>query len=246
MAARKRSAEPLCLPSNWSFDGRKASGDKLKSRGNLKLCDEGKRVLQDIGDDKVAVICVTGPARSGKSYLLSKLVDDVSFDVGHEVFSKTTGIWVACSKCEIQEGEEKARIVLLDAEGVGAVTTEDEGASAEWDTKLFALCCLLSSVLIYNSKEIPKNVDLERLQFMSNYSNLISSASQGDMNFKECASNLLWVLRDVLLDPKDSGFENWKDFFYKQVFVERRERSQSDISFNAVIHAIQTYFPTLM
>ncbi|KAJ8038557.1 hypothetical protein HOLleu_16010 [Holothuria leucospilota] len=111
MAARTRSAEPLCLPSNWSFKGRKASGDKLKSRENLMLCDEGKRVLQDIGDDKVAVICVTGPARSGKSYLLSKLVDDVSFDVGHEVFSKTTGIWVACSKCEIQEGEEKARIV---------------------------------------------------------------------------------------------------------------------------------------
>ncbi|KAJ8038556.1 hypothetical protein HOLleu_16009 [Holothuria leucospilota] len=77
---------------------------------------------------------------------------------------------------------------------------------------------------------------------MSNYSNLISSASQGDMNFKECAPNLLWVLRDVLLDPKDSGFENWKDFFYKQVFVKRRERSQSDISFNAVIHAIQNLF----
>ncbi|KAJ8038553.1 Guanylate-binding protein 1 [Holothuria leucospilota] len=134
------------------------------------------KVLEEIGDDEIAVICIIGPARSGKSYLLSKLVDGVSFEVGQGVISKTTGIWIGCSQGKKKIGEnQKARILLLDAEGAGAVSTEDGGGNVDWDARLYSLCCLLSSVIIYNSNKVPESVDLERLQFVANFSRSLFS-----------------------------------------------------------------------
>ncbi|KAJ8038554.1 Guanylate-binding protein 4 [Holothuria leucospilota] len=169
-------AVPLCLPDNWSVKGQTVTGDASKCRTSMKLCSEGIKVLEEIGDDEIAVICIIGPARSGKSYLLSKLVDGVSFEVGQGVISKTTGIWVGCSQGKKEIGEnQKARILLLDAEGAGAVSTEDGGGNVDWDARLYSLCCLLSSVIIYNSNKVPVSVDLERLQFVANFSRSLFS-----------------------------------------------------------------------
>ncbi|KAJ8038555.1 Guanylate-binding protein 2 [Holothuria leucospilota] len=241
METEKVRAVPLCLPENWKFDGKTVIGDPSKCRGSIKLCQDGMKVLEEIGDDEIAVICIIGPARSGKSYLLSKLVDGVSFEVGHGVVAKTTGIWIACSQEKKEmEGNQKVRIVLLDAEGAGALSTEDDSVSREWDTKLYSLGCLLSSLMIYNSKNLPESVDLERLQFVANFSRAVSTVDHtGDYN-KDCAPKLLWLLRDVLDDPEP--FKDWGDYFGKKVLVKRPERGQSDRSFNDVVDAIITVF----
>ena len=54
----------------------------------------------------------------------------------------------------------KFTVVLLDSEGIGAVTAEGSN-----DNQIFTLTVLLSSILIYNSKGIPKKTDLNELRY---------------------------------------------------------------------------------
>ena len=49
---------------------------------------------------------------------------------------------------------------MLDSEGIGSA--DAEGLN---DNQVFTLTVLLSSVLIYNSKNVPKRYDLEELRY---------------------------------------------------------------------------------
>ena len=52
------------------------------------------------------------------------------------------------------------RVVLLDSEGISSVTTGGQD-----DNQVFTLCVLLASLLIYNSKGVPKRTDLNELKY---------------------------------------------------------------------------------
>ena len=73
------------------------------------------------------------------------------------------GIWIGRTpiKCRLDSGEE-ITIVFLDSEGIGS--TDSENATDSTDNQIFTLSVLISSLLIYNSKNVPKNSDLEKLQ----------------------------------------------------------------------------------
>ncbi len=51
-------------------------------------------------------------------------------------------------------------MILLDSEGINAVTAEGQN-----DNQIFTLTVLLASVLIYNSKGVPKRTDLNDLEY---------------------------------------------------------------------------------
>lgn len=51
-------------------------------------------------------------------------------------------------------------MILLDSEGINAVTAEGQN-----DNQIFTLTVLLASVLIYNSKGVPKRNDLNDLRY---------------------------------------------------------------------------------
>ena len=51
-------------------------------------------------------------------------------------------------------------MILLDSEGINAVTAEGQN-----DNQIFTLTVLLASVLIYNSKGVPKRNDLNDLKY---------------------------------------------------------------------------------
>jgi hypothetical protein len=51
-------------------------------------------------------------------------------------------------------------VILLDSEGINAVTAEGEN-----DHQIFTLTVLLASILIYNSKGVPKRTDLNDLEY---------------------------------------------------------------------------------
>ena len=57
---------------------------------------------------------------------------------------------------------EEITVVFLDSEGIGSTDGEDTTDST--DNQIFTLSVLISSLLIYNSKNVPKNSDLEKLQ----------------------------------------------------------------------------------
>lgn len=51
-------------------------------------------------------------------------------------------------------------MILLDSEGINAVAADDHN-----DNQIFTLTFLLASVLIYNSKNVPRRTDLKDLKY---------------------------------------------------------------------------------
>lgn len=55
---------------------------------------------------------------------------------------------------------EEVTIILLDTEGIDAANATDQG-----DSQIFTLSVLLSSLMIYNSMNVPKREDLNQMQY---------------------------------------------------------------------------------
>ena len=104
----------------------------------------------------IAVLAVAGPCRTGKSYILSRILGIAeAFQLGHSVNSQTMGIWMGTSVLDCED----YCILLLDTEGIDSVAAE-----ATNDAKILVTTLLLSSYFIYNSMGIPHNNDLEKMR----------------------------------------------------------------------------------
>jgi len=101
-------------------------------------------------DEKVGVIAVAGKYRTGKSFLLNRVIikreDRAGFGVGPTINPCTKGLWLWSETLEAEHNGERLKILLIDSEGIGAFD-EDENH----DTKIFLLALLLSSYFVYNS-----------------------------------------------------------------------------------------------
>ena len=105
-------------------------------------------------DKPVAVLSIAGPTRTGKSYILSRILGDPkAFELGHTVRAHTKGIWMSTSVLECGD----YCILLLDTEGIDSVNDQ-----ASNDAKILVASLLLSSYFIYNSRGVPYNNDLEK------------------------------------------------------------------------------------
>ena len=109
----------------------------------------------------VAVLSIAGPARTGKSYILSRLLGDPkAFQLGHTTDACTKGIWMSTSVLECKE----YCIILLDTEGIDAMNDQ-----ASNDAKILVTTLLLSSYFIYNSSGVPHRDDLEKIRLVEYY-----------------------------------------------------------------------------
>lgn len=94
-------------------------------------------------DKKIAVICIAGPYRSGKSYLANRILhQNKGFNVGSTTMACTKGIWMWNKPVYVNS---KVDAVLLDTEGLGSTER-----TTNTDIKIFSLSILLSSLFIYN------------------------------------------------------------------------------------------------
>lgn len=113
------------------------------------VSDEARSFLSSI-DEKVAVIAVAGKYRTGKSFLLNRVIldkRDSGFGVGPTINPCTKGLWVWSEPLEtVRPDGEKLKVLVVDSEGIGAF---DEDVNH--DTKIFLLALLLSSNFIFNS-----------------------------------------------------------------------------------------------
>ena len=126
-------------------------------RDKLIIVPEALQLLQSI-HKPLAILSIAGPYRSGKSYVLSRLLGESNvFDLGHTMDPKTFGIWMGTSVLE----SDYNVIILLDTEGIDAAT-----GSGQEDTRIFVLTLLLSSFFIYNSKGVVNKSDLDRMRFV--------------------------------------------------------------------------------
>ena len=159
------TAIPLCLPNNCSWDEYSQQYTKPTNKcthsDTLRVVDAAQRKLRAI-KGPVCVVTIAGPCRKGKSFILSKAFDQGEvFPLGHLLDPETMGIWmwVVPEKYTDKNGQEFT-VVLLDSEGIDAVTAENTD-----DHKIFTLSVLLGSVLIYNSTGVPTRTDLEGLEY---------------------------------------------------------------------------------
>ena len=161
------SAIPLCIPNDIEWDQQQKKCKRLKNveRTTLQLNPMALEILRSI-TGPVCVISIVGPCRSGKSYILSRLISNTGaechFDLGHEMDPKTLGIWMWDQpfKLKLKDSDEEVTIILLDTEGFDVAYATDRG-----DSQIFTLSVLLSSQLIYNSWSVPKRNDLSQMQY---------------------------------------------------------------------------------
>ena len=115
----------------------------------------------------LGIVAVAGMYRTGKSYLLNRMLLDRSdgFGVGPTINPCTKGLWLWTQLLETEYQGEKLKVLLIDSEGIGAFD-EDENH----DTKIFLLALLLSSFFIYNSMGTIDENALNNLSLIVNLS----------------------------------------------------------------------------
>ena len=124
-------------------------------RDTLVPCATALDLLNTI-HKPVAVLSIAGPTRTGKSYILSRILGDPrAFELSHTMRAHTKGIWMSTSVLECSE----YCILLLDTEGIDAVNDQ-----ATNDAKILVSTLLLSSYFIYNSTGVPRKNDLEKMR----------------------------------------------------------------------------------
>lgn len=115
----------------------------------------------------MGVVSVAGLYRTGKSYLLNRMLLNKSsgFGVGSTINACTKGLWCWGTpiKGTTPDGD-RINVIIVDSEGIGALD-EDQNH----DTKIFTLAVLSASTFIYNSVG---SIDENALQNLSLVVNL--------------------------------------------------------------------------
>ena len=134
------------------------------------MTEQGEEVIKSLKGE-FGVIAVAGMYRTGKSYLLNRMLlnRQKGFSVGPTVNPCTKGLWI-WSKPIYGNGENGKRLpmLLIDTEGFGA---RDEDSNH--DIRIFTLSILLSSYFVYNSLGSIDENALQNLNFVINLSKYI-------------------------------------------------------------------------
>ena len=194
---------------------------------------DGIEFLQKLSDKNIAVISIIGPVSSGKSFLATQISDKINN--GFEINSSgnkdccTKGIWV-WGKPIIKDNYY---IIILDAQGLRTDTEEN----LEYSQKIFALCTLISSIVIYNYKNdenkegnklsnevIEKSYELfnKMIQFLPKIKLEDNEELSEEMN-KITSSHLpefLWVYRDSTTTDFNPFSEVEKNFLEKNEYFK--------------------------
>ena len=175
----------------------------------FKLSEEGKALLTSL-DSPIAIVGVAGLYRTGKSYLLNRVLLDRKggFGVGPTVNPCTKGIWIWGSPIPGRTFDGKdCNVIILDTEGIGALDQD-----SDHDSRIFSLTVLIVSCFIYNSVG---SIDEEALNNLSLVVNLtkhiqIKSKNNEEVGTEEYAPyfpSFMWVVRDFALRLVDSEGE---------------------------------------
>lgn len=183
-------------------------------KGEFRVTEESLSFLQTI-KGKIAVIAVVGKYRTGKSFLLNRVILDnrgkTGFGVGPTINPCTKGLWIWSEGVEIELDGEKVTVLVIDSEGLGAF---DEDANH--DTRIFLFSLLLSSYFIYNSVGSIDESSLQNLSLIVNLTKQIQ-VKAGQNSIEDISAyfpSFLWVLRDFALKLVDSqgNYISTKDY----------------------------------
>ncbi|XP_050011762.1 guanylate-binding protein 6-like [Alexandromys fortis] len=192
----------------------------------------------------VVVVAIVGLYRTGKSYLMNRLLgQNHGFPLGFTVQSETKGIWMWCVP---HPTKPKHTLVLLDTEGLGDVEKVDPMN----DSWIFALAVLLSSTFVYNSMGTINHQALEQLHYVTELTELIktksSPSTDGIKNSTEFVSffpDFVWTVRDFTLELKLDGKNITEDEYLENALKLIPGNSTRIQASNLPRECIRRFFP---
>ena len=172
---------------------------------NFILNKEALEILRNIKEE-IVVVSIVGKARTGKSYLMNLLLNsnnnqikNKGFKIGSSINSCTRGIWLWNTPKE--KPNSKSKILFIDSEGTNSVDI----STKTYDSKIFALIVLISSLFIYNTNGNIDEKSISELALAAHLSNSIATNAKIDKDvlIEELAPKFIWTLRDFTLDKID-------------------------------------------
>ena len=174
---------------------------KSKSYPEFQATEEALDFLRSI-PAPIGVVAVAGMYRTGKSYLLNRIILNrkKGFGVGPTVNACTKGLWIWGRPISATTSEgDPCSIIVVDSEGIGALDEDNDH-----DSRVFSLAILLASYFIYNSTGSIDENALQNLSFVVNLTKHIHIKSQqsDDPDGEDYAAYFpafMWVVRDFSL-----------------------------------------------
>ena len=174
----------------------------------IKLIDfsKGFQINKDAIDflnsikEEIIIVSVIGKARTGKSYLMNLLLDLIGKEEGFQVASTlqscTKGIWLWGTPKNSSNGN--AKIVFLDSEGTSSI----DKSTKTYDSRIFALVVLISSLFLYNTYSNIDEHGINELSLAAHLSNAITTNSNIDKDdlLTELSPKFIWIIRDFTLE----------------------------------------------
>jgi hypothetical protein len=189
----------------------------------------------------LAIVSVVGLYRTGKSYLLNRILDvkeGNSFQVSPTIKSCTKGLWLMRPPIHLETHD----LLVVDTEGLGSLS-----ASTNHDTRVFSLALLLSSMFLYNSCGAINETSLNNLSLVSSIAKHIHVSSDNETNMNDLSSafpRFLWVARDFSLQLVDDDGATIDSTSYFNNALTVSPNSDPDEAKNKVRNAINALFPT--
>ena len=217
--------------------------------GKFIISEESKKLLSQKCNDNLGIISLVGKYRTGKSFLLNRVIlnrkESIGFSVGPTFKPCTKGIWIWSDPLMINNVHcaQPFPCYLIDTEGLGAYDEE-----VNHDSKIFLIAVLISSLFVYNSFGAIDENQINDLSFVLNLSKTIKIKSVSiEDNEEELAKyfpTLLWLLRDFSLKLEDKNGNVITEKQYLENALEEISGMSTTIEEkNRVRALIRTYFP---
>lgn len=195
----------------------------------------------------MGIVAVAGMYRTGKSYLLNRMILNRSsgFGVGPTINPCTKGLWIWKTPIPGTTPDgESIDVLVIDSEGLGAL---DEDSNH--DVRIFSLAILLSSFFIYNSVGSIDEQALQNLSLVINLTkhiHLKANAACEDTDPEEYSQyfpSFLWVVRDFALQLVDQDGEiiSSKDYLEKALNNQKGFSEQVEQK-NRIRRLLKTFF----
>ena len=210
------------------------------SLGQFVINPDALEVIRQL-QNPIGVISVAGMYRTGKSYLLNRMLLNRSggFSVGPSINPCTKGLWMWSKTIPAHTPQGKPlNVLIIDTEGIGA-TDEDQNH----DNKIMTLAILLSSYFIFNSMGTIDESSIQSLSFIVNITKNIQQKN-GSKDFAKYLPAFMWVIRDFSLQLKNREGNPITSKEYLEYSLEMQPgTSEFIVNKNQIRKMVKEYFP---